>query len=80
MDSQLRQTRSLGYHYWNRGSLFVFLHCEQPILTVNKFRSGTTYLRFKASNSSNVLGQSPRSNRDKLLSASTLPPVWHRAQ
>jgi hypothetical protein len=38
------------------------------------------HFRFSASNSSNVRGQSSRNNLDKLRSASTLPPVWHRAQ
>ena len=36
--------------------------------------------RFKASSSSSVRGQSEPSSRDKLRSASTLPPVWQRAQ
>ena len=30
--------------------------------------------------SSNVLGQSALSRRDKLLSANSFPPVWHFAQ
>jgi hypothetical protein len=36
--------------------------------------------RFSASNSSSVRGQSDPSNRERLRSASTLPPVWQRAQ
>jgi hypothetical protein len=44
-----------------------------------RFRS-KPYFLFSASNSSIVLGQSFPSSRDKLRSASTLPPVWHRAQ
>src|ERR1700690_3718268 len=38
------------------------------------------YFRFNASSSSNARGQSAPNNRDKLRSAKTFPPVWHRAQ
>lgn len=38
------------------------------------------HFRFSASNSSRLRGQSEPSNRDKLRSASTLPPVWQRTQ
>jgi hypothetical protein len=38
------------------------------------------YLRLNPSNSSIVRGQSDPSNRDKLRSAKTFPPVWQRAQ
>ena len=36
--------------------------------------------RLSASSSSSVRGQSAFSNRDRLRSASSVPPVWHRAQ
>ena len=36
--------------------------------------------RLSASNSSSVRGQSAPNRRERLRSASTLPPVWQRAQ
>ena len=38
------------------------------------------YFRFSASSSSSVRGQSEPSSRERLRSASTLPPVWHAGQ
>ena len=39
-----------------------------------------SHLRFSASSSSRVRGQSAPNSRDRLRSANTLPPVWQRAQ
>src|SRR5579859_2703644 len=38
------------------------------------------YFRLRASSSSSVRGQSDFISFERLRSASTLPPVWHRAQ
>jgi hypothetical protein len=40
----------------------------------------TPYCRLSASSSSRVRGHSDPNSRDKLRSARTTPPVWHRAQ
>jgi hypothetical protein len=42
--------------------------------------SVAAYFRFSASNSSSVRGQSEPNNRERLRSASTLPPVWQTGQ
>lgn len=57
--------------------MFDYRHLERR----RKWHFGSApHRRFSASSSSRVRGQSAPSRRERLRSASTLPPVWHCAQ
>ena len=65
------------------GSTLADLRCPCKKARVEKPRfspSARTHRRFSASSSSSVRGQSCFNSRDSPRSASSLPPVWHRAQ
>ena len=54
--------------------------CKKPAWKSRGSPRARTHRRFSASSSSSVRGQSCFNNRDSPRSASSFPPVWHRAQ
>src|SRR3974377_805929 len=72
--------RSVGSHRKTHSSShFLSAFCADTSFSASFFLLAV-YFFFSASSASSVRGQSAFSSRDKLLSASTLPPVWHFAQ
>jgi len=53
---------------------------ERSRKQLSRIPGAAIYFRFRASSSSSVRGQSLPSRRERLRSASTLPPVWQAAQ